>query len=155
MKLRFKLNDQPIAIEASGAERLIDILRERLNLVGAKEGCGKGECGACTVLLDGDPVCSCLILAAQVAGRVVLTIEGLRGMPRFAPIMKAFEETGAVQCGFCSPGMVLSAAALLMKIKTPSHEQVRRALSGNLCRCTGYKKIAEAVEMAQITIGKK
>jgi aerobic carbon-monoxide dehydrogenase small subunit len=148
MTLKFKLNGKDISIDVSGGERLIDLLRERLDLVGTKEGCGKGECGACTVLLDGEPVCSCIMLSAQVFGREVITIEGIDNNIKFKPIMEAFEETGAVQCGFCSPGMVLSAAALLMKNANPSRLEIKRAMSGNLCRCTGYEKIFEAVELA-------
>jgi aerobic-type carbon monoxide dehydrogenase small subunit (CoxS/CutS family) len=123
MILKFKLNGKNTAIDVSGSERLIDLLRERLDLVGTKEGCGKGECGACTVLLDGEPVCSCLVLSAQVLGREVLTIEGIDSNKKFKPIQDAFEKTGAVQCGFCSPGMVLSAAALLMKNANPSRPE--------------------------------
>jgi len=148
MKLRFRLNGKFIALEIPGAERLIDLLRERLDLVGTKEGCGKGECGACTVLLDGKPVCSCLILAAQVAGREIVTIEGVAADKRYAQILNAFEETGAVQCGYCSPGMIVSTAALLEKDRHPSNEEIKRALAGNLCRCTGYSKIIEAVSRA-------
>lgn len=148
MKLRFRLNGKFIALEIPGAERLIDLLRERLDLVGTKEGCGKGECGACTVLLDGKPVCSCLILAAQVAGREIVTIEGVAADKRYAQILNAFEETGAVQCGYCSPGMIVSTAALLEKNRRPSNEEIKRALAGNLCRCTGYSKIIEAVSRA-------
>jgi len=148
MKLRFRLNGKFIALEIPGAERLIDLLRERLDLVGTKEGCGKGECGACTVLLDGKPVCSCLILAAQVAGREIVTIEGVAADKRYAQILNAFEETGAVQCGYCSPGMIVSTAALLEKNRHPSNEEIKRALAGNLCRCTGYSKIIEAVSRA-------
>jgi len=146
MKINFKLNGQDINIEAPGSERLIDLLRERLNLVGTKEGCGKGECGACTILLDGDPVCSCLMLASQAIGREIATIEGLSDGDKLHPVQKAFAETGAVQCGFCSPGLIMSSAALLNKNPNPSRPEIRKALSGNLCRCTGYEKIFEAVE---------
>ncbi len=148
MKLKFKLNGKPVALDAPGAERLIDLLRERLDLVGTKEGCGKGECGACTVLLDGKPVCACLILAAQTAGREIVTIEGIAADKRYSHILDAFAETGAVQCGYCSPGMVVSAAALLTRNRHPSSDDVKRALAGNLCRCTGYSKIFEAVTKA-------
>ncbi len=148
MKLKFKLNGKQVAIEASGGERLIDLLRERFELVGTKEGCGKGECGACTVLLDGDPVCSCLILSSQIDGREITTIEGIENNDHFRPIQEAFKKTGAVQCGFCSPGMILSASSLLKKNPNPTRLEIKRSLSGNLCRCTGYSKIIEAVEMA-------
>jgi carbon-monoxide dehydrogenase small subunit len=157
MKIDFKLNGKDVTIEAPGAQRLIDMLRERFNLVGTKEGCGKGECGACTVLLDGKPVCSCLMLISQVIGREVITIEGISTDADMDPVQEAFTETGAVQCGFCSPGFVLSSAALLNDNPKPSREQIRKALSGNLCRCTGYEKIFEAVELAseKIQKGKK
>ncbi|MCX5800181.1 MAG: (2Fe-2S)-binding protein [Candidatus Eisenbacteria bacterium] len=148
MKLSFRLNGTDTVLDVSGYERLIDLLRERLGLFGTKEGCGKGECGACTVLLDGAPVCSCLLLSSQLAGREVTTIEGLAKRDRLHPVQEAFTETGAVQCGFCTPGMVLSAVALLNENPDPSRQEIKRALSGNLCRCTGYKKIFEAVELA-------
>ena len=149
MKLRFKLNGENISFDVTGSERVIDLLRERLELVGTKEGCGKGECGACTILLDSRPVCSCLLLAAQLAGRDVITIEGVDG----GQVQRAFAEAGAVQCGFCSPGAIMSAYALLLKNKKPSRAEIRRALSGNLCRCTGYEKIIHAVELASNDIG--
>ncbi|UCF77889.1 MAG: (2Fe-2S)-binding protein [Candidatus Eiseniibacteriota bacterium] len=148
MKLKFTVNRRATTLEVTGAERVIDLLRERLGLVGTKEGCGKGECGACTVLLDGSPVCSCLLLSSQVAGREITTIEGLSEGESLHPVQAAFAETGAVQCGFCTPGLVLSSAALLADIPAPSREQMKRALAGNLCRCTGYQKIFEAVELA-------
>jgi aerobic-type carbon monoxide dehydrogenase small subunit (CoxS/CutS family) len=151
MKLKFKLNGEDVSLDVSGSERVIDLLRERLELVGTKEGCGKGECGACTILLDGKPVCSCLILSVQLSGREVITIEGIDG----GPVQEAFAETGAVQCGFCSPGMVLSATSLLMKDKRPSRAEIKHALSGNLCRCTGYEKIIGAVELASTIKEKK
>jgi len=146
MKINFKLNGQDVSIDTPGGERLIDLLREKLNLVGTKEGCGKGECGACTILLDGEPVCSCLMLASQAIGREIITIEGLADGDKLHPVQKAFAETGAVQCGFCSPGLIMSSAALLNKNPNPSRPEIRKALSGNLCRCTGYEKIFEAVE---------
>jgi aerobic carbon-monoxide dehydrogenase small subunit len=148
MNIKFKLNGKNVAVEAPGGERLIDLLRERLNLVGTKEGCGKGECGACTVLLDNKPVCSCLILVSQVSGRKVMTIEGVENDARLKEVQDAFEQTGSVQCGFCTPGMVLSAVSLLNDNPKPSRDEIKRALSGNLCRCTGYEKIFEAVELA-------
>ncbi len=154
MKIKFKLNHEDVEIEAPGAERLIDMLRERFELVGTKEGCSKGECGACTILLDGKPVCSCLMLASQVIGCEVITIEGLAIDGKMHPVQEAFIETGAVQCGFCSPGLLLSSAALLNEIPNPDRRQIRRALSGNLCRCTGYEKIFEAVEIASQMMSK-
>jgi carbon-monoxide dehydrogenase small subunit len=148
MRLRFKLNGKDTTTDVSGAERLTDILREGLSLVGTKEGCGKGECGACTVLLDGSPVCSCLIFSSQIAGKEVTTIEGVGDGDELHPVQEAFSETGAVQCGFCTPGLVLSSVALLRESPRPSRGEIRRALSGNLCRCTGYEKVFEAVELA-------
>lgn len=155
MNIKFKLNGKNIAIEAPGGERLIDLLRERLNLVGTKEGCGKGECGTCTVLLDNKPVCSCLILVSQVNGRKVMTIEGVENDTGLKGVQDAFEQTGSVQCGFCTPGMILSAVALLHENPKPTRDEVKRALSGNLCRCTGYEKIFEAVELAASNKQKK
>ncbi len=148
MKLKFKLNGKPVELEVSGGERILDLLRERLGLVGTKEGCGKGECGACTVLMDGKPVCSCLVLSSQVAGREIVTVEGLASGGSLHPVQEAFAELGAVQCGFCTPGAVLSAVALLERSSEPSRDEIKSALSGNLCRCTGYEKIFDAVELA-------
>ena len=148
MKLKFKLNGKPVELEVTGGERVLDLLRERLNLLGTKEGCGKGECGACTVLLDGAPVCSCLLLASHLAGKELVTIEGLAPGGKLHPVQEAFAEVGAVQCGFCTPGAVLSAVALLQRRPDPSRAEIRSALSGNLCRCTGYEKIVTAVELA-------
>ena len=148
MKINFRLNGVDITVDAPGGQRLIDFLRDTQNLVGTKEGCGKGECGACTILLDGKPVCSCLMLVSQVMGREVVTIEGLAEADKAHPVQEAFTETGAVQCGYCSPGFVLSSVALLDSNPKPSREEIKRGLSGNLCRCTGYEKIFEAVEVA-------
>jgi aerobic-type carbon monoxide dehydrogenase small subunit (CoxS/CutS family) len=148
MKVRFTVNGRAASVEADAEMRLLDALREELHLTGTKEGCGEGECGACTVLLDGRPVNSCLVLAVQVEGRDVLTIEGVAGGPRLHPIQQAFVETGAVQCGFCTPGFILSTYALLRDHPTPSEDGILTALEGNLCRCTGYAKIVEAVKLA-------
>ena len=148
MRLAFKINGKNTILDVTGGERLIDLLRERLGLFGTKEGCGKGECGACTVLMDGAPVCSCILLSSQVAGREITTIEGLAAGGRLHPVQAAFVEAGAVQCGFCTPGILLSAVALLKEKPEPTRDEIKRALSGNLCRCTGYKKIFEAVETA-------
>jgi len=126
--------------------RVIDILREDLNLTGTKEGCGAGECGACTILVDGESRLSCLMLAAQLEGRSVTTIEGIASEDRLHPLQEAFVEHGAVQCGFCIPGMVLSAVDLLQRNPNPTRMEIRQGLSGNLCRCTGYQKIVDAVE---------
>ena len=127
---------------------LTQFLREDLALTGTKHGCGLGDCGACTVLLDGKPVNSCLVLATQANGREVLTIEGLAENGKLHPIQQAFVDWGAIQCGFCTPGMILSAKALLDQNPRPTELEIRAAISGNLCRCTGYQKIVEAIVMA-------
>lgn len=129
--------------------RLLDALRDGIGLTGAKEGCGNGECGACTVLVDGRPVCSCLLPALEVEGKRVTTIEGLVGPGgQLSEVQQAFVDKGGIQCGFCSPGMILSAHALLERNQSPSDEEVRDALTGNLCRCTGYAQIVESVQLA-------
>jgi len=148
MNIRFAVNGREVSIETDAETRLLDVLREDLHLTGTKEGCGEGECGACTVLLDGLPVNSCLIPAPQVEGRDVLTIEGLADGHRLHPVQAAFVEQGAVQCGFCTPGFVLSAYALLRSNSSPTDEEILTALEGNLCRCTGYGKIVSAVRSA-------
>lgn len=148
MKIAFRLNGRLVAVEADADARFLDVLRDTLQLTGTKEGCGEGECGACTVLVDGEPVNSCLVLAAQVEGRDVLTIEGLADGRRLHPIQQAFVDSGAVQCGFCTPGFILSTHALLRRSPAPSDEEVLTALEGNLCRCTGYAKILAAVRLA-------
>jgi aerobic carbon-monoxide dehydrogenase small subunit len=148
MKVRFTVNGRAASVEADAEMRLLDALRDELHLTGTKEGCGEGECGACTVLLDGRPVNSCLVLAAQAEGRDVLTIEGLADGPRLHPIQQAFVDAGAAQCGFCTPGFVLSTYALLRDHPAPSDEDILTALEGNLCRCTGYVKIVDAVKRA-------
>jgi aerobic carbon-monoxide dehydrogenase small subunit len=127
---------------------LIDVLRDEINYTGTKRGCGEGECGTCTVLIDGRPVNSCLILAALVQGKEIITIEGVGTPENLHPIQQAFVDEGAIQCGFCTPGMVMSTKALLDHEKNPDEQQIRKALSGNLCRCTGYVKIVKAVKKA-------
>lgn len=127
---------------------LIDVLRDEINYTGTKRGCGEGECGTCTVLIDGRPVNSCLILAALVQGKEITTIEGVGTPENLHPIQQAFVDEGAIQCGFCTPGMVMSTKALLDSEKNPDEQQIRKALSGNLCRCTGYVKIVNAVKKA-------
>jgi aerobic carbon-monoxide dehydrogenase small subunit len=145
MLIRFTCNGRAVQLEAAPESRVIDVLRDQLGLTGTKEGCGRGECGACTILLDGQPVNSCLLLAAKIMGREITTIEGLTGEDgSLHPIQEAFLDKGAVQCGFCTPGMILSTKALLDQNTTPEIEEVEDALSGNLCRCTGYGKIVEA-----------
>jgi carbon-monoxide dehydrogenase small subunit len=127
---------------------LLEAIREKIGLTGTKDGCGIGECGTCTVLLDGKPIYSCLMLAVEADGKEILTIEGLATPEGLHPIQKAFIEHGAVQCGFCTPGMILSAKALLDENPNPTKEEIKEAISGNLCRCTGYQKIIEAIEEA-------
>jgi aerobic carbon-monoxide dehydrogenase small subunit len=124
---------------------LVDLIRQELGLTGTKKGCGTGDCGSCTIILDGDAVKSCLILAVEVDGSEILTIEGLRSESKLHPIQEAFIRYGAIQCGFCSPGMMMSAKAFLDRCPKPTEEEVKIALSGNLCRCTGYSKIVEAI----------
>jgi aerobic carbon-monoxide dehydrogenase small subunit len=146
--IRFELNGRKVDLEVRPDRRVVDLLREDLGLTGTKEGCGAGECGACTVLIDGEARLSCLMLAAQLDGRRVTTIEGLCQDGALHPVQDAFVEHGAVQCGFCSPGMVLTAVDLLQRHAAPNRQQIRQGLSGNLCRCTGYVKIVDAVEAA-------
>ena len=148
MIVSFTLNGSSRAVEAEPDRRVIDLLREDLGLTGTKEGCGQGECGSCTILVDGESKLSCLMLAAQLEGRAVTTIEGLAGKDRLHPLQEAFVRHGAVQCGYCTPGMVLSAAALLSRNPHPTRGEIREGVSGNLCRCTGYQKIVDAVEAA-------
>ncbi len=143
-KIRFTINGELRECEIEDDERLIDLIREDLGLTGTKEGCGQGECGACTVLLDGKPIASCLTLAVKVDGREVTTIEGVSKGGRLHPIQEAFIEKGAVQCGFCTPGMVMALVPFLAGHKDPTRDKVRRAIEGNLCRCTGYEKIVDA-----------
>jgi carbon-monoxide dehydrogenase small subunit len=126
-------------------QTLLEVLRDELYLTGTKEGCGEGACGTCTVLLDGKPVRSCLILAVEVQGREITTIEGLAPMGELHPVQRAFVEYGAIQCGFCAPGMILTTKALLDENPSPTEQEARRAISGNVCRCTGYAKIVEAM----------
>ncbi|HEV8264855.1 MAG TPA: (2Fe-2S)-binding protein [Gemmatimonadales bacterium] len=145
MTVRFTLNGSPLTVDVPGSSRLLDVLREDLHLTGTKEGCGEGECGACSVLIDGEVVNSCLVAAGQVEGREVLTIEGLAQGGELSPLQRAFIERGAAQCGICTPGMLLAAHALLQGNPRPSADEVRVALAGNLCRCTGYTKIIDAV----------
>lgn len=146
--LRLTVNSTPREVAVNAHATLGEVLRGELGLTGTKIGCGEGDCGACTVLLDGEPVNSCLVLALQANGREVTTIEGLATSEGLHPVQAAFVEAGAIQCGYCSPGMILSATALLRRMPNPSELEVRTALSGNLCRCTGYQKIIEATQKA-------
>ena len=147
------VNGKSRRITAPADAFLLEVLRDKLALTGAKNGCGMGECGACTILLDGDAVCSCLTLAIETQGHAITTIEGLAKPGELDPVQEAFATAGGVQCGFCTPGMVLAARALLNEHPTPTEADVRLALSGNLCRCTGYGKIVEAVLSAAGSIG--
>lgn len=146
--LKATINGTPLELPVDPSWRLLDVLRQKLGLTGVKEGCGEGECGACTVLLNRKPVNSCLILAPEADGADIVTIEGLAQQGMLHPIQEAFLEAGAVQCGFCTPGMVLAAKALLDNNPNPSDMDVKTAISGNLCRCTGYVKIIEAIHLA-------
>ena len=146
--LRFRLNGQPAEASCEGARILLDLLREDLALTGPKRGCDLGTCGCCTVLLDGRPTLSCLTLARLVEGREVTTIEGITPASGLSPVQQAFVELGATQCGFCTPGFIVTATALLRDTPHPRREEIERAISGNLCRCTGYTKIIEAIQAA-------
>jgi carbon-monoxide dehydrogenase small subunit len=143
--LRFTLNGDAAAVEVDARETLYDTLRERLRLTGTKGACLEGECGSCTVLLDGAPVTSCLVTSLQVEGRAVVTVEGLAEGERLSALQAAFVRAGAVQCGYCTPGLLVAATALLRDNPSPTVDDVRRGLAGNLCRCTGYTKIIDAV----------
>ena len=145
--LELTVNGQKHSFQVEADLRLVDLLREKLHLLGTKEGCGKGECGSCTVLMDGKSVTSCLVLALQADGAEIVTVEGLGGESALHPLQQAFIDCGAVQCGYCTPGMLLSAKYLLDNNPRPSREEIRRGLAGNICRCTGYVKIIEAIEV--------
>ena len=150
-----EINGNEEKVFCQPGETLLQVLRNKLNHTEIKEGCGKGDCGACTILLDGIPVDSCLVLAYQAEGKKILTVKGLGTLEKLHPLQKKFIEKGAIQCGFCIPGQLLSAKALLENNSRPSKEDIKRALSGNLCRCTGYKKIIEAIEEAALKIRKQ
>lgn len=148
MKISFKLNGKPVSLELDPSMRLIDVLREELHMTATKEGCGEGSCGACVVLLDGKSVNSCLLPVANVIGHEIVTLEGLKETKAFDVLQKAFAETGGQQCGFCTPGMIIAAYSLLKENPHPADEEIRAHMSGNLCRCTGYQAIAQAVLIA-------
>jgi carbon-monoxide dehydrogenase small subunit len=148
VKVALTVNGERKEAEVWEGESLLFALRERLGLPGSKNACEQGECGSCSVLLDGRLVCACLVLAAQADGHDVVTVEGLAQDGRLHPVQEAFSETGAVQCGFCTPGLIVATADLLQRNPTPSEDEIREALSGNLCRCTGYAKIFDAVRLA-------
>ncbi len=146
--VELKVNGSPYRLSVQPGRTLLQVLREDLGLTGTKEGCTSGECGACTVLIDGEPVRSCLTLAVDARGREITTIEGVAENGKPHRIQQAFVDFGAIQCGFCTPGMILVAKALLDETPQPSEEEIRKAISGNLCRCTGYTKIVKAIEAA-------
>jgi aerobic carbon-monoxide dehydrogenase small subunit len=148
MKIRLTVNGEPREADIWEGESLLFALREHMALPGSKNACEQGECGSCSVLLDGVLVCACLVLAAQADGHKVVTVEGLAENGRLSRVQEAFAEAGAVQCGFCTPGLVVATADLLRRIPEPSEDEIREALSGNLCRCTGYAKIFDAVRAA-------
>jgi aerobic carbon-monoxide dehydrogenase small subunit len=148
MKIALRVNGEQHEADAWAGESLLYVLRERLGYPGSKNACEQGECGSCSVLLDGKLVCACLVLAAQVDGHDVVTVEGLGEDGRLHRVQEAFVAAGAVQCGFCTPGLVVAAADLLGRSPDPSEDEIREALSGNLCRCTGYAKIFDAVRLA-------
>ena len=153
--IELTINGMKRKVETTASTRLLDLIRDDLHLTGTKEGCGKGECGACTVIMNGELVVSCLILAPQSDGTVITTIEGIGNGDRLDLIQEAFIETGAVQCGFCTPGMILAVKKLLEENPHPDEEEIKRGISGNLCRCTGYKKIFDAVKLAANRLSKK
>ena len=147
-RISFILNGKPVSCEIEGDEILTDTIRERFSLTGTKKGCGTGDCGACTVLVDDVAVRSCTMLTGMIEGKRVTTIEGIGTAEHLHPVQQAFVDVNAVQCGFCIPGMVLTACALLKENPDPTEEEIRVAISGNLCRCTGYQKIVEAIRLA-------
>ena len=149
IKIQFNMNGNDVSVTADPNKRLVDFLREDMGMTSVKEGCGEGECGACTIIYNGKAVTSCLMLAGQADGSTIVTLEGVSENGQLNYIQQAFVDAGAVQCGYCTPGMVLSAKALLDKKPDATDEEIRRAMSGNLCRCTGYSKIIKAVEMAR------
>ena len=146
--MRCRVNGNDVEVDAADHASLLTVLREELGLPGSKNACEQGECGSCSILLDGSLVCACLVLAAAAEGRDVRTVESLGDGERLHPVQRAFLEAGAVQCGFCTPGLVVATHALLLQNPEPSEQEVREALSGNICRCTGYGKILEAVQRA-------
>ena len=150
IRLRLTVNDEPREVLVAPHKTLLEVLREDLALTGTKHGCELGECGTCTVLVDGQPVLSCLALPLETEGRRITTIEGLADGARLHPLQQAFAELGAAQCGYCTPGILLTAAALLSERPSPTRQEVKEALAGNLCRCTGYTKILDAVELAAL-----
>ncbi len=145
-RIRCTVNGKPAELTGDPMDRLLDALRETLKLTGTKEGCGEGECGACTVLLDGEPVCACLVPIIQVEGREIVTIEGVEKNGQLDPLQEAFVTEGGAQCGACTPGMILTARALIDRVPEPDRAVIREALAGTLCRCTGYERIFRSIE---------
>ena len=146
-RIRLRVNGEDYDLEVKVSRTLLEVIREDIGLIGTKKGCDTGDCGACTVLVDGKPIVSCLVLAVDAQRKEILTIEGLSSDPLYLhPLQKAFLRYGAVQCGYCTPGMILSAKALLDRNPDPSEQEIKRAIAGNLCRCTGYVKIIEAIK---------
>ncbi len=148
MKIQFQINGSEREVDAPPMQRALDVLREVLRLTGTKEGCGEGECGACSIIVDGEVVNSCLIPICQLQNVSIITVEGLARDGRFDPLQQAFLETGGAQCGICTPGMLIAARALLDASPSPTRDEIKEAIAGNLCRCTGYVKIIDAIEQA-------
>src|SRR5216110_91585 len=152
-KIALELNGEPVEVAFAPHKTLLEVLREDLGLTGTKHGCELGECGTCTVLVDGAPVLSCLALPVDLAGATITTVEGMAEGGRLHPLQQAFAELGAAQCGYCTPGILLTAQALLADRPSPTRQEIKEALAGNLCRCTGYTKILDAVELAALRVG--
>jgi carbon-monoxide dehydrogenase small subunit len=153
--LTLNVNGEECEVAVPVHKTLLEVLREDLSLTGTKHGCELGECGTCTVLVDGQPILSCLALPIELQGRAIVTVEGMASDGRLHPLQQAFAELGAAQCGYCTPGVLLSSHALLTGVPTPTREQIKAALAGNLCRCTGYTKILDAVELAALRMERK
>jgi carbon-monoxide dehydrogenase small subunit len=153
--IKLTVNKKQYEISVSSNKTLLDVIREDIGLTGTKEGCGLGECGACTVIMNGQTVNSCLVLAVEADGKEITTIEGLANGDKLHPVQQAFVDEGGLQCGFCTPGMIMSSKALLDENPNPDHEEIKRAIAGNLCRCTGYTKIFKSIETAARLMGGK
>lgn len=154
-EISFKINGKPYSLSIKPSRTLLEMLREDLGLTGTKEGCGQGECGACTVILDGKTVNSCIMLAVEADNKEITTIEGISDHEKMHPIQEAFVSQGGMQCGFCTPGMIMSAKALLAKNPSPNEHEIREGIAGNFCRCTGYTKIIDSIRFAAVIKGKE